>query len=73
MPNSELLSRAAKNFFAEPGQLCPEAMIYELCHLKENLHLLASDHQTVQDLESTQKLLDSIIGFIEECRGDKKV
>lgn len=72
MPNSELLSRAAKNFFAKSGQLCPEAMVYELHHLKENLPLISANHQPIQDLQSTLKLLDTIIDFIHECKEIKK-
>lgn len=72
MPNSELLLRAAKNFFSKSGQLCPEAMVYELDHLRENLPMLASDHQTVQDLEFTRKFLDSVVDFIIECNEVKK-
>lgn len=65
--DAELLSRAARNFFARSGQLCPEAMIYELHHLKENLHLLASDDQCIQDLQSTGEFLDTLVDFIQEC------
>lgn len=70
--DAELLSRAARSFFTRSGQLCPEAMIYELHHLKENLHLLASDHQSVQDLQFTGEFLDTLVDFIRECsKGNK--